>query len=89
MYQRIGDLREDKDLTQSQIAGLLHCSQRIYSNYKRGDADIRTHILKIGAVSPNQCGLFAGADQRENALSAQSKREKRQRIRRRPLVSFC
>lgn len=39
MYQRIRDLREDKDLTQTQMAEYLQCSQRIYSNYERGDVD--------------------------------------------------
>jgi len=32
MYQRIRDLREDKDMTQKQMAEILNCSQRIYSN---------------------------------------------------------
>ena len=45
MYQKIRDLREDKDLTQTQIAKILNCSQRIYSNYERGDVDIPTQVL--------------------------------------------
>jgi len=45
MYQRIRSLREDKDMTQTQMAKLLNCSQRIYSNYERGDVDIPTQIL--------------------------------------------
>jgi len=45
MYQRIRDLREDKDMTQTQMAQILMCSQRVYSNYERGDIDIPTHIL--------------------------------------------
>ncbi|MNW40955.1 HTH-type transcriptional regulator ImmR [compost metagenome] len=45
MYERIRNLREDKDLTQTQIAAHLNCSQRIYSNYERGDVDIPTTIL--------------------------------------------
>lgn len=45
MYHRIRDLREDKDLTQTQIAEYLNCSQRIYSNYERGDVDIPTQVL--------------------------------------------
>ena len=44
-YPRIRDLREDKDLTQTQMGEVLHCSQRVYSNYERGDIDIPTHIL--------------------------------------------
>lgn len=45
MYHRIRDLREDKDLTQSQMGKILNCSQRIYSNYERGDVDIPTQVL--------------------------------------------
>lgn len=44
-YPRIRNLREDKDMTQTQMAAILNCSQRIYSNYERGDVDIPTEIL--------------------------------------------
>lgn len=45
MYRRIRDLREDADLTQREIAEILNCSQRVYSNYERGELDIPTEIL--------------------------------------------
>ncbi|MBS1403175.1 MAG: helix-turn-helix transcriptional regulator [Oscillospiraceae bacterium] len=45
MYQRIRDLREDRDMTQAQISAVLSCSQRVYSNYERGDIDIPTEVL--------------------------------------------
>lgn len=45
MYKRIRELREDKDMTQKQIAEILSCSQRVYSNYERGELDIPTEIL--------------------------------------------
>lgn len=45
LYQRIRDLREDKDLTQTQMGEILSCSQRVYSNYERGDIDIPTATL--------------------------------------------
>lgn len=45
MYKRIRDLREDADMTQVQIAKILNCSQRVYSNYERGDIDVPTEIL--------------------------------------------
>lgn len=45
MYPRIRSLREDKDMTQTQVAKYLNCSQRIYSNYERGEVDIPTAIL--------------------------------------------
>ena len=44
-YRRIRDLREDHDLTQTEIGRMLNCSQRVYSNYERGDIDIPTSVL--------------------------------------------
>ncbi len=44
-YKRIRDLREDKDLTQKEMGTILSCSQRVYSNYERGDIDIPTLVL--------------------------------------------
>ena len=44
-YKRIRDLREDRDLTQTDMGKVLSCSQRVYSNYERGDLDIPTEIL--------------------------------------------
>jgi len=45
MYKRIRDLREDRDLTQKQMAKALNCSQQVYSNYELGQRDIPTDIL--------------------------------------------
>lgn len=45
MYRRIRDLREDRDLTQKQLANALNCSQQVYSNYELGQRDIPTDIL--------------------------------------------
>ena len=45
LYKRIRDLREDNDLTQKQMGDILSCSQRVYSNYERGELDIPTEIL--------------------------------------------
>lgn len=45
MYVRIRNLREDADMTQTEIAKILNCSQRVYSNYERGELDIPTDIL--------------------------------------------
>lgn len=46
LYRRIRDLREDHDLTQAQMGQILSCSQRVYSNYERGELDIPTEILR-------------------------------------------
>ena len=45
LYKRIRDLREDNDLTQKKMGEILSCSQRVYSNYERGELDIPTEIL--------------------------------------------
>jgi len=45
MYERIRNLCEDKDFTQSEIAEILHCSQVCYSNYENGKRDIPTQVL--------------------------------------------
>ena len=46
LYRRIRDLREDHDLTQAEMGRILSCSQRVYSNYERGELDIPTQILR-------------------------------------------
>lgn len=45
MYQRIRDLREDRDLTQKQVAQMLGMSQTGYSKYETGENDIPTAVL--------------------------------------------
>ena len=44
-YRRIKDLREDHDLTQTQVAEYLGMKQSQYSRYERGIRDIPTDIL--------------------------------------------
>jgi transcriptional regulator with XRE-family HTH domain len=45
MYERIRNLREDRNMTQTQIAKLLGMSQTGYSKYETGENDIPTQIL--------------------------------------------
>ena len=44
-YKRIRDLREDRDLNQTQLAKVLGMSQTGYSKYETGENDIPTAIL--------------------------------------------
>ena len=44
-YQRIKDLREDHDLTQSAISKKLNISQRAYSHFETGTRGIPMDIL--------------------------------------------
>lgn len=45
ILQRLRDLREDKDLNQSQIAQILGMKQQQYSNYERGYRDLPIECL--------------------------------------------
>ena len=45
MYRRIRDLREDRDLSQEQVAQMLGMSQTGYSKYETGENDIPTAVL--------------------------------------------
>lgn len=45
MRFRIRDLREDRDLTQKQIAEYLLCDQSLYSKYERGVREIPLNII--------------------------------------------
>ena len=45
MYRRIKDLRESSNLTHKELAARLHCSQKVYSNYERGEREIPTSVL--------------------------------------------
>ncbi len=45
MYPRIRDLREDRDLNQTQVAKMLGMSQTGYSKYETGENDIPTAVL--------------------------------------------
>ena len=44
-YKRIRDMREDKDLTQTQLAKEINVSQRTYSYYEKGERTIPPEVL--------------------------------------------
>lgn len=47
-FQRLKDLREDKDLRQADIAAILGITQTVYSRYERGFQTIPViHLLKL------------------------------------------
>lgn len=45
MYARLRELREDKDLSQTEFSRILGMSQTGYSKYETGENDIPTGIL--------------------------------------------
>ena len=44
-YKRIKELREDRDMSQSNIADLLEIKQVVYSRYERGEREIPVHLI--------------------------------------------
>lgn len=47
-FQRLRDLREDKDMKQSDIAQILKIQQTVYSRYERGFQNIPLeHLIKL------------------------------------------
>lgn len=60
--ERIRSLREDRDLTQAQVAALLHVGQRTYCDYESGKTRIPVNSLILLARLYNVsmdyiCGL--------------------------------
>ncbi len=46
MKLRIRDIREDRDLTQKNIAEVLNCKQQTYSRYETGEITIDIYRLE-------------------------------------------
>ena len=46
-YQRIRNIREDRNLTQQNIADFLHIGQRTYSDYESGRTRIPVESLLL------------------------------------------
>ena len=39
-FKRLGDLRQDNDMTQQQVADLLCCRREVYRRYEKGIREI-------------------------------------------------
>ena len=51
-YQRIRDLREDKDISQTEMAKIIGCKdQTQYSRWERGAYEIPFHIVSIDYIA--------------------------------------
>ncbi|MBQ8825912.1 MAG: helix-turn-helix transcriptional regulator [Oscillospiraceae bacterium] len=47
-FQRLKDLREDKDMNQTQVSEILGIQQTVYSRYERGFQTIPVeHLIKL------------------------------------------
>jgi transcriptional regulator with XRE-family HTH domain len=45
MYERIRNMREDRDMTQAQIAEILNIHQTTYSDYELGNLGVPLPVL--------------------------------------------
>ena len=52
-YQRLRDIREDREKTQKEIAEVLKTTYQYYSAYERGVRDIPSHHIKTLALYYN------------------------------------
>ena len=52
-YQRVKDLREDRDLRQEDIAKKLNKHLTTYRRWEAGESEIPTHIIKELAIYYN------------------------------------
>lgn len=56
VLERLREMRQDRDMTQEQIAKYLHCSQVAYSYYESGKRAIPTELL-IRLASYYNCSV--------------------------------
>jgi len=66
MYERIRNLREDKDLTQKEMAAMLSIGQTTYSDYELGKLNIPIPILiKLAAYHNTSIDYLLGRTDRK------------------------
>ena len=69
MYRRIRELREDRDLTQKQVAQMLGMSQTGYSKYETGENDVPTQVLlKLADFYDTTVDYLLGAEPKAQAI---------------------
>lgn len=69
MNLRIRDLREDNDLTQSQIAKILGCTQQTYSRYESGEITIDIHsLIKLAKYYKTSVDYLVGLTNKKNKI---------------------
>lgn len=66
-YEILRELREDRDLTQAQIAKILGTTQQVYSRYEKGENEMPVrHVIALckyyGISADYVLGLKAGTE---------------------------
>ena len=65
-YQRLRDLREDKDMNQTDIANILKTTQTQYSRWERGAQEIPFHhVITLAKFYRCSCDYIAGLTNRK------------------------
>lgn len=66
-YRRLRDLREDHDLTQSQLVQKLNMHKTTYTNYEQGKRDLPLEVaIKIAKFYGVTLDYLAGLNDEEN-----------------------
>lgn len=66
-YRRLRDLREDHDLTQTQLALQLNMHKTTYTNYEQGKRDLPLSIaIKLAEFYKVSLDYLAGIDNQQN-----------------------
>ena len=66
---RIRELREDNDLSQTQLAEILNTTQQVYSRYEKGINEIPVrHIITLSRFYNVSCDYILGeSDKKERS----------------------
>lgn len=69
-YQRIRDLREDKDLLQKQVCGVIECKTQQYQLYESGKREIPFHsAVKLADFYGVSLDYIAGRTKEKKGLN--------------------
>ena len=77
-FQRLKDLREDRDLLQKDVAEMLGISQTVYSRYERGFQTIPVpHLIKLADFYQTSTDSILGRTNRRMPYGRREPRQKR------------
>jgi len=76
MYERVRNLREDKDLTQQDIANILNISQTTYSRYENGRLDIPSvSLVKLADFHKTSIDYIVGLTNEKEPYLRKTKKD--------------
>ena len=71
LIELLRDLREDKDLSQRQVAAMLGISQQQYSQYETGVNELPLrHLVRLAAFYDVSADYLLGRTEKEESASA-------------------